>query len=301
MDNHTLSLLTALDMNEEVGSSESPKEESLHLTIRFASSLPDLHVVIPSPYTTTIASVKRQIRTLRPEDTGSKRLRLIYSGRQLSDNGILSSSIRLPPRSPTVSPSNSHDKGKGKASESIASVYIHCSIGGSISAIDLEKEIEIEKTASEKHSAPSSNTTRPTPQSTITAGPRGFDRLLSAGFTPQEIANLRAQLLQQLSLSHTPDNMPSGTALLTLEDQWMDESASPNQNAGGDGNSWGDIVEGGQGYEDMFLGTVMGFFWPIGALVWLCREEGVWNKRRVIAVLVGTGVNFCFSILQVSA
>jgi DUF2407 C-terminal domain/DUF2407 ubiquitin-like domain len=288
-------------MEEEPALPDSPTEDPLHLTIRFASSLPDLQITIPSPFTTTIASVKRQIRALRPEDTGNKRLRLIYSGRQLSDNGILSSSVRLPPRSPTLSASNSNSKGKGKASEPIASVYIHCSIGGSISAIDLEKEIDIEKAVSDKLAAPSSTTTRPPTSTTTTTGPRGFDRLLSAGFTPQEIANLRAQLLQQLSLSHTPDNMPSGSALLALEDQWMDESASPNQNAGGDGNSWGDIVEGGQGYEDMFLGTVMGFFWPIGALVWLCREEGVWNKRRVIAVLVGTGVNFCFSILQVTA
>ena len=62
-----------------------------------------------------------------------------------------------------------------------------------------------------------------------------------------------------------------------------------------------DDEEGGAGgLDDILWGNVMGFFWPVGAVVWGFREEGVWSKRRQIAVLTGVLVNLAFSVLRVA-
>jgi len=44
----------------------------------------------------------------------------------------------------------------------------------------------------------------------------------------------------------------------------------------------------------------MGFFWGIGAGVWLCKEEGVWSRRRCVGVAVGVGVNAVFCALRLA-
>lgn len=51
--------------------------------------------------------------------------------------------------------------------------------------------------------------------------------------------------------------------------------------------------------EDMLWGNLMGFFWPVGAAVWLTREEGVWSKRRQVAVVTGVLVNLAFGVMRV--
>lgn len=90
--------------------------------------------------------------------------------------------------------------------------------------------------------------------------------------------------------------MPSAAELRILEDQWIDN----NNTTGEGGLDAGDDAEGG-GLDDMLWGNVMGFFWPVGALVWLLREDGVWSKRRQIAVVTGVLVNVAFSVLRVTS
>lgn len=52
----------------------------------------------------------------------------------------------------------------------------------------------------------------------------------------------------------------------------------------------------------MLWGNVIGFFWPLGALVWGGREEvGVWTERRRVAVLMGVIVNLVFGFARVSS
>lgn len=94
--------------------------------------------------------------------------------------------------------------------------------------------------------------------------------------------------------------MPSAVELRVLEDRWIDESTSSNGGVDGGDGGVGDDGEGG-GLEDMLWGNVMGFFWPLGAVVWLLREEGVWSKRRQIAVFTGLLVNVAFSVLRVTS
>lgn len=95
--------------------------------------------------------------------------------------------------------------------------------------------------------------------------------------------------------------MPHGSALLALEDRWLDSSATDNAGAS-DGAAGGfDDDEGGSALDDMLWGNVMGFFWPIGAIVWGFREEGVWTRRRAIAVFTGVMVNLVFGFARVSS
>ena len=97
-----------------------------------------------------------------------------------------------------------------------------------------------------------------------------------------------------------------------LEDRWIDNVSGPGGGGGGGGEAgagalaagagdaaWADDNddESGSGLADMLWGNVMGFFWPVGALGWLVREEGVWSKRRVQAVVTGVVVNLVMGVL----
>ena len=98
--------------------------------------------------------------------------------------------------------------------------------------------------------------------------------------------------------------MPHGAALLALEDRWLDSSVGEEGAAGTDGVGGGggfDDDAEGSALDDMLWGNVMGFFWPIGAIVWGFREEGVWTRRRAIAVFTGLMVNLVFGFARISS
>lgn len=71
-------------------------------------------------------------------------------------------------------------------------------------------------------------------------------------------------------------------------------------NGAGSGDAGMDDESGG-GLEDMLWGNVMGFFWAVGAIVWLVREEGVWSKRRQVGVVTGVLVNLAFCVLRMGS
>ncbi|KAF9888111.1 hypothetical protein FE257_009247 [Aspergillus nanangensis] len=324
-------------LGSHLHSKEDPTTESLLLlTIRFSASIPDLPLDVLSPDTTTAAGVKQLIRTRLPPDLSSHRLRLIYAGRGLEDSIPLSVSLKLPP-SPSRSPrppsdDASADKSKGKAPmREQPRLYIHCSIGDIVlSPEDLVAEAAIASTipqnqqekdgeddddaagggrgkkdsksggaGKQQHQQPSVSSTTP--------APRGFDRLLSAGFTPTEVSALRSQFLAIQSVSRTPDTMPRGAELRELEDRWMDEGSSSmtaGVNATEGGTSFtdddGGFGSGSRGaMDDMLWGAVMGFFWPVGCAMWLRREEGVWSWRKGLAVFVGVVVNVAFGTMRI--
>ncbi|OQE25178.1 hypothetical protein PENSTE_c006G00674 [Penicillium steckii] len=310
------------------------------ITVRFSASIPDLPLDVSEPQKTTGAGLKQLIRENLPEELSSHRLRLIYAGRGLEDSTALSISLKLPP-SPTRTPrpaedseenfksgsGNGKDKGKQPVRDNRPRIYIHCSIGdialsevdlaaeASIASIDLlQKQKDEESKPDPRHGSSlytaetsTSHSEALPPPPTTTPAPRGFDRLLSAGFTPSEVTALRSQFLAVQSVSRTPDTMPSGEELRDLEDRWMDEgSTGVNVGADGGGNGGG-IGEDDGGFgsgsrsamDDMLWGAVMGFFWPIGCAMWLRREEGVWSWRKGVAVFVGVLVNAAFGTMRI--
>jgi len=318
-----------------------PPEPELLLTIRFSASIPDVLLEIPSPSTTTVAGLKQLIRARLPPELSTHRLRLIYSGRGLEDAIPLSKSLKLPtpsvwtPRSDYDNRHDEKDKGKGKApvrDPPLPRLYVHCSIGDIVlSPADLAAEAAqastiliqqqqqqqqqgnsslAQKRAQEEQEKQRQQRQQEQQEASTTPAPRGFDRLLSAGFTPAEVAQLRSQFLALQSLSRTPDTMPSGAELRELEDRWMDEGTAAGSAAtggtagGGIGGAFADD-DGGFGtgshgaLDDMLWGAVVGFFWPVGCAMWLRREEGVWSWRKGLAVFVGVVINAAFGAMRV--
>lgn len=323
-------MTTAMDLPEQL----------VYLIIRFASSIPDLSLVVRSPSTTTTLSLKQLIRPHLPFSNAASRLRLIYAGKVLADTTPLSSSLRIPPPPPPPprrdeahSENGLDSKGKGKQpvrdvspmldSADIPSdakrYYIHCSLGDALSEAELASEATLAQTteASLKSQHQSHASGRRASRASITsdhgprrrsstantpAAPQGFDRLLSSGFTSQEVATLRSQFQTNLSYTHTPDTMPSAAEMRALEDRWLDSTATdPSAALAGEGGEtgWGAgfAVEEG-GLDDMLWGYLTGFFWPLGAFHWGFREEGVWARRRQVAVVMGVVLNAAFGFMR---
>ncbi|KAJ9132225.1 hypothetical protein NKR19_g9372, partial [Coniochaeta hoffmannii] len=233
-------------------SSRSPSPSftpPLHLTIRFSTSLPDLHLDILHPQQTTIAALKSLIRSRLSEPNRVRRLRFIHGGKILPDTSTLSSVLRAPPPPPpprngelSSSSSSSSRGNKGKGVEGRRDdgtrVYVNCSIGDVLTAREIEEE---EGKAAASSPSPGTTATPGTPVPTpadVRAGqdaappsrpaPRGFDRLLQAGFTAAEVNQLRLQFRSIQAARHTPDTMPSPDTLRGMEDAWID-----NNNTGG--------------------------------------------------------------------
>lgn len=256
------------------------------LIIRFTASIPDLPLTIDSPRTTTPITLSTLIRPHLPPAYAASPLRLIYSGALLPPSTPISTSLRL-----------------SATGKSPAQLYIHCSLSTEtkLSVAELEDEAQAaialqtgnnqkEDARQQSHAAAADSNIQPAPQ--------GFDRLLSAGLSAAEVASLRSQFLAVQAHTHTPDTMPTPAEMRQLEERWL-EAGTP-LDGGADGAGAGAHDETG-GLEDMLWGNIMGFFWALGAIVWLVREEGVWSKRRQVGVVTGVLVNVAFCILRLGA
>lgn len=313
---------------------ENDEDYDLELTIRFSASLPDLLLSIPSSLNANTATLKQLIRSRIPDEYAKHRIRLIYAGKSLVDDVPLSASLKRnvsrPPPSRIGTPvphddsgsanaglngsgkgAQSKDNGKGKLPvrdpPSLSRIYIHCSIGDIVlSASDLAAEADAAQNGASSTEDPEKSPSRATPRptTTTTPAPRGFDRLLNSGFTASEVQSLRLQFLAIQAHTHTPDTMPSPNTLRDMEDRWLDNSSASADLGGGMGPGGGggaggfdDDADAGA-LDDMIWGTAMGFFWPIGCLMWGVREEGIWSQRRKLAVVVGFMLNVGLGIIR---
>lgn len=277
---------------------------------------PDLILRISRPATTSALTLKQKVRAQLLAPQSESRLRLIHAGKVVADEHALGKSLHArippPPRADGKSekakgkrPLKEHDDGDGEEDPDVEvlRVYVHCSIGDALLPAELAAE---EKAAADADATLTSNLQTDAgastygdghaPTSTTTPAPRGFDRLLTAGFTAAEVATLRTQFLAIQAHTHTPDTMPTGQDLLALEELWLD-NGSNTATAGGDtaGGFGGDDA---RGLDDLIWGNLMGFFWPVGAMFWLMREEGVWSGRRQTAVLAGFVMNLTFGLFR---
>lgn len=259
----------------------------LHLTIRFSASIPDLDLDIPDPQATTVLSLKHLLRTRLAT---RNRLRLIRQGRILPDSSALSAVLKPPPPPPPPPPADdAKGKGKGKAVDDDGGgggapvrLYVNCSIGDELSSRDLADE---QAAAQNPPEVPSGD--QPSkPAGWTRPRPRGFDRLLQAGFTSSEISTLRTQFASIHTERFAPDAPPSPDTLRGLEDDWIDSNAgelpssaaSPLEDDLGNMSTVLDIL---------IRGMMIGFFFPLGSLTWLLRQ-GVWSEKWQI--FVGSGV-----------
>lgn len=267
----------------------------LLLTIRFSTSHPDLPLDIPSPRTTSLASLKLLIRTSIPT-LSRRRLRFIHQGRILKPDSTSLASA-LDPR----------NKGKSTPSERI---FLNCSIGDVLSPSDLEEEARTSKlppSDSAAHASSSSSEGQQHQQHDGGAGStrrrrRGFDRLLDSGFSAGEVNQLRLQFRSIHEARHTPDTMPSHDTLLDMEDAWIDNNGTGQEDTTGEDHLTGGGAGGANAIGDVldvFLqGIVTGFFMPMASMAWLLREGGLWSKRRQVAVFFGVLVSVIIGLFK---
>jgi len=280
----------------------------LEIVVRFSTSNTDIVLAIAQPETTTALTLKQQIRGQLPSSASESRLRLIHAGKVVQDEVALGKSLHARIAPPPREEDGRSDKAKGKqpvrdTKPQPVRVYVHCSIGDALTPAELADEA---KAATDADAALASATRVVQPSgidgqdasatTTTTPAPRGFDRLLNTGFTPAEVATLRSQFLAIQSHTHTPDTMPTGPELLALEERWLDNGSSDA--TAGAGSTGGFGAEDAGGMEDLLWGNFIGFFWPIGAGLWLLREEGVWSRRRQYAVMAGVGMNLVFGLFK---
>lgn len=286
---------------------------ALHLIIRFAPPTPDLSLTISSPSTTTPHNLHTLIRPHLPLHLAACPIRLISAGALLPPTLPLTSSLRLPQQRerapvppPPRGPATAGVEEEKEKDDQVEPVYIHAAISSSskLSAAALAEEYQTlaplsSSTAGSSHlpkiSIPSLPSSNP---------PLGFDALLSTGFSPAEIVSLRSQFRSIQAHIHTPDTMPSHSELLTLEERWLEQNSASGGGLVGDvegGGASGWAGEGGGdggALEDVLWGSVMGFFWAVGAVAWLVREEGVWSRRRSAAVIIGVSINLAVCALR---
>ncbi|KAJ1922629.1 hypothetical protein IWQ60_006396 [Tieghemiomyces parasiticus] len=108
---------------------------------------------------------------------------------------------------------------------------------------------------------PPETTSEPAPPT-----PVGFDRLRDAGFSEQEIGNIRDQF--HMFQGNQP-NIDNEDQIRNMEEEWMDNGG---QNAAVDGVS-------GQGYTELFQGFCIGFFLGLFAPFWY--KENMTPRQHV--------------------
>lgn len=273
---------------------QDTSQDVLLITVRFTNSF-DLLLDIPEPNQTSIIGLKHAARQKLDSSLAQNRLRFIYRGKLLKDDDILSEVLDIPPVPPPIQ----DPSGKGKTVEiSPERVYINCSIGDVLTPSELSAEAEAVTLSTHKSRGRVKRQARyigSNPEKTTTASPRGFDRLLSGGFTVAEVNQLRLQFRSIQQSIHTPDTMPSPNTLLRIEDAWIDDNSQGGANASG--FDFGDDFSGGGAIDDMLWGNLIGFFWPLGCVGFFMRENGVWSRRRKIAIFTGFILNMAFGIL----
>ncbi|GAA5932644.1 Dsc3p [Sporobolomyces koalae] len=261
----------------------------------------------------------RQIRssTLHDEEGRPRRLRLIQLGRMLADGVLLvpytvqlaANRKKLEQRSsstadsaldlrrgiekmgrvvkdvvqgespPHESEASRMERGeididaKGKANAEVPrrqeeQIWLHCSVGDAI---------EDDETSNE----PSAPTEQTTPL-------QGFDRLREAGFSEEEIANMRAEFRER----RNPYADPEGDTVdaehqRALEEQWM--SGMTGQEEAASDSSTGH-------YVTLLKGVTIGFLVPFLPLFFFRTQ--IFSRRMQMAIVLGLIINLSFGLLR---
>ncbi|KAG9048953.1 hypothetical protein FS837_011596 [Tulasnella sp. UAMH 9824] len=181
------------------------------VTIRFTEGVKDLNLDISERE--SVRDIKSKIRLMRPS-LEKRRLRLIHSGRLLTDGTFLygwiasleehqrranvdtGTSRQSTDSSPSADTSGGHQRAEP--------IWLHCSIGP-----EIQEEQE-------------EDAAQPDPQ---IAPLRGFDRLISAGFTEEDIATIRSQFRSSRGLDQDTgplEEEDQDEHARALEEQWID-------------------------------------------------------------------------------
>ncbi|KAH9949787.1 DUF2407 C-terminal domain-containing protein [Amylocystis lapponica] len=212
---------------------EAGEVPSRALIIRFTEGIPDLTVSVGEQE--AVRDVKSKIRDARPQ-LKDRRLRLILAGQLLADTTSLYSrlaSLEVRQRRAARDPYT-----EGETEQATGTTWLHCSVGPSIT--EGEEEESKLQTAQLKPL-------------------RGFDRLASAGFSEQDIANIRLQFHAHSAGDYIDqefeDEDDFDEHARVLEEQWIDSF---------DGGANSSLSQSSSQTSSTILnGIVIGFFFPL--------------------------------------
>ncbi|KAI0736227.1 DUF2407 C-terminal domain-containing protein [Fomitopsis betulina] len=264
-------------------SHESPAPAAKDLVIRFTEGLPDLTLQVAEG--DAVRDVKRKIRDAR-QQLERRRLKLILSGQLLAEATPLYprlSSLELRQRRAVSGDArNSEEKEQGPSI-----TWLHCSVGPPLT--DDEEEESETQTAQLKPL-------------------RGFDRLAAAGFSEQDIANIRLQFHAHSAGDYLDQDFESDEEFeehaRALEEQWIDSF----DNGGGASLS----SPSSRASRTFLNGIVVGFFFPLIPLFFLrapkpavfwddgseheATSSPVFSRRTQIGIIIGLLLNIIFGM-----
>lgn len=266
----------------------------IEFVVRYVTGIKDT-VIIPSPelHLDSLSTnyIRQQIRLQNPQ-LAKKRLKLLHNGKVLLAHGDFSKDISYLKANLVDLETNAPIK-----------IYIHCIIGDDLTNEELSKEEELDHQ----------------PEKSTTEAPRGFDRLLTQGFSNNDISDLRRQFFQIHGA-----NLPNSTdvdALRNLEDRWIDSTVNNeidefptnlNINSGDSANNNTEqqeptdmgirsqlIRRESSLQKELFLGVCVGFALGGFALLLLFLDiGGIFGKKTRMAVVSGVIVNLSFGVLR---
>lgn len=280
-----------------------------YIVIRFSDeSVADLKLNISQVSRDTINTqwLRRLCRELRNEQTSRRRLRFIRDGNVLNSHANLGDEItRYFGRVVTA---------EGGDSLTELLYYIHCVIG-----TDILTEEELANEDAMDALGPS--------EDSVTTQAIGFDRLRSVGFNDEEIELLRQQFRmtygdveeeeeELINSGNTRENRGSEDQtgrrdIRQLEEMWMESGAAPTDTTTAPNwtNAVGDERNDAEDRfnsipatnikhnRDLLIGITTGFCLGVFALL-LMRNEGLFNKRQRMSIIIGVGTNILFCLVR---
>jgi len=259
---------------------DTPPEETRDIVIRFTEGIPDLPLQVGQ--SESVRDLKKRIREELPK-LKDRSLRLIHSGRLLTDGTLpVSWLTSLEERQRRANPDDSVQE----AAPSVT--WLHCSIGPVM--MPGEDESEGGKT-----------------QTAQLQPARGFDRLVSVGFSESDVANFRRQFHSQSSSNYLDADFDTEEEYdehaRALEEQWIDSL----DNAG-----TASLSQSSSSNSSVLEGILVGFFFPLlpfffmrkpkPAIFWEDGSEHestgnvIFSKRMQIGLVVGFLVNVLFGM-----
>ncbi|EME30549.1 hypothetical protein Gasu_22190 isoform 1 [Galdieria sulphuraria] len=215
----------------------------------------------------TIDQLKDKVCQERKIDPKTKRIRLIYSGKLLSEGSSRLVDSKIEDGS-----------------------YVHCVISDEVNVTSAGR------TSNNQERSERLQTRIPVvdPHSEY----RGLDRLREAGFTEDEIAVLRRQFARSQGLN--PDHLEETGDLRDLEERWMADASTHEITVGDlEGGAFTDESVFGESegtVHDFVFGLLVGFLLGIIVLVFLL-DRGLPRKRK-LGILAGVVGNLLFGILR---
>ncbi|KAF9472135.1 hypothetical protein BDN70DRAFT_887344 [Pholiota conissans] len=268
-----------------------PEETSRDLVVRFTEGAPDLTITVDKK--DSVRDVKKNIRDTRPE-LHNRRLRLIHSGRLLTDGTYLFSWLTsLEERQQRANTTDAETPGAATAVSTATpakagnTTWIHCSVGPVMDPSELEDDTNV--------------------QTAQLQPARGFDRLASVGFSPEDIENFRRQFHSQSSSNYLDVDFETEEEYdehaRALEEQWIDNI----DNAGS-----ATLSQSSSANSTMLQGVLLGFFFPFlpffflrgqkPAVFWADDSEQeatsnvIFSRRMSMGIIVGFLVNILFGL-----